>query len=118
MDRMISYCGLVCTECPAYLATKDNDDQRRADTAAQWSHQFKVDIKPEDINCLGCLSDRDPVFSYCRICAIRACGGERGLDNCAQCADFGCDKLTGFWALAPQAKTNLDAIRAEGTKLD
>jgi hypothetical protein len=113
MDRMTAFCGLICSECPAYLATKEDDDQRRADTAVQWSRQFKVDLKPEDIDCLGCRSERDPIFAYCRICAIRDCGRKRGLANCAQCADYGCDKLTNFWALAPQAKTNLDAVRAE-----
>jgi hypothetical protein len=113
MDQMISYCGLICTGCPAYLATMEDNDQLRADTAVQWSRQFKVDIKPEDINCLGCLSDRDPIFSYCRVCVIRACGQQRGVTNCAHCDDFGCDKLTGFWSLAPEAKTNLEAIRAE-----
>lgn len=110
---MIAFCGLVCTECPAYLATRDDDDQLRIDTAAQWSRQFKVDIQPEDINCLGCLSDQEPIFSYCRICAIRACGRDRGVANCAYCDDFGCERLTGFWTLAPESKTKLEAIRAE-----
>lgn len=113
MDQMIAFCGLVCTECPAHRATLQDDDQLRTDTAAQWSRQFRTDIKPEDINCRGCLSDLDEKFSYCRVCAIRACGHERAVTNCAFCDDFGCDKLTGFWALAPESKTNLEAIRAE-----
>ncbi|MBL7162300.1 MAG: DUF3795 domain-containing protein [Anaerolineales bacterium] len=23
MDKIIAYCGLVCTDCPAYIATQD-----------------------------------------------------------------------------------------------
>ncbi len=113
MDPMIAFCGLVCTECPAFRATVQDDDQLRADTAAQWSRQFKADIKPEDIDCRGCLSDQEPIFSYCRVCAIRACGRERAVTNCADCDDFGCDRLTGFWSLAPESRQNLERIRAE-----
>jgi len=113
MDQMIAFCGLVCTECPAFRATLQDDDQLRADTAAQWSQQFKADIKPGDINCRGCLSDQGEKFSYCRVCAIRACGQERAVTNCAYCDDYGCDKLTGFWTLAPQAQQNLERIKAE-----
>jgi hypothetical protein len=25
MDKMIAYCGLVCTDCDAYIATQAND---------------------------------------------------------------------------------------------
>ena len=25
MDKMIAYCGLVCTDCEAYIATQAND---------------------------------------------------------------------------------------------
>ena len=30
---MIAYCGLNCTECPAYIATKANDDKLREEAA-------------------------------------------------------------------------------------
>jgi len=26
---MIAYCGIKCTECPAYIATINNDDAKR-----------------------------------------------------------------------------------------
>ena len=29
MDKMIAYCGIVCTECPAFEATQKNDDAKR-----------------------------------------------------------------------------------------
>ncbi|MCK4356498.1 DUF3795 domain-containing protein [Candidatus Bipolaricaulota bacterium] len=25
MEKMIAYCGLICTNCPAYIATQKND---------------------------------------------------------------------------------------------
>ena len=55
LKEMIVFCGLGCHECGAFLATKDNDDRKRATVAQEWSRLFKVEIKPEDINCDGCL---------------------------------------------------------------
>jgi hypothetical protein len=53
---MIGFCGLNCYECGAFLATKENNDKKRAEVAQEWSRLFKVEIKPEDINCDGCQS--------------------------------------------------------------
>jgi hypothetical protein len=46
---MIAVCGLGCYECGAFLATKENDDQKRAKVAQEWSKLFKLEVKPEDI---------------------------------------------------------------------
>ncbi len=61
---MIAFCGLICHECGAFLATKENDDQKRATVAQEWSKLFKVEIKPEDINCDGCQSDGGRLSNY------------------------------------------------------
>ena len=55
MKQMIAFCGLGCHECGAFLATKENDDRKRATVAQEWFRLFKVGIKSEDINCDGCL---------------------------------------------------------------
>jgi len=64
LKEMIAVCGLDCHECGAFLATQDNDDQKRAEVAQEWSRLFKVEIKPEDINCDGCQSIGGLVFNY------------------------------------------------------
>ncbi len=51
MDEMIAFCGSLCYECPAFLATKNDDDEKRVETARVWSKQYNADIKPEDMNC-------------------------------------------------------------------
>jgi Protein of unknown function (DUF3795) len=28
MEEMIAFCGLNCAECPAFLATQENDDEK------------------------------------------------------------------------------------------
>ena len=54
MQKMIAFCGVICTECPVYIATQKNDDERREKVAQKWSSADEP-RKPEDINCDGCL---------------------------------------------------------------
>jgi len=110
MEKMIAFCGTVCAECPAFLATKMDDDNERKKIAELWTKRYNADIKPEDINCEGCLSEGKK-FSYCNVCEIRKCGQEKGLKNCAYCADYVCEKLDKFFEIAPDGKTILDEIK-------
>ncbi|KPJ65710.1 hypothetical protein AMJ44_09620 [candidate division WOR-1 bacterium DG_54_3] len=111
MEKMIAFCGLVCSECPAYIATQKDDDNERRKVAEMWSKGFKVELKPEDINCDGCLVDSENLFSHCKVCEIRKCGKETKVENCAYCDDYACEKLTDFFKMAPEAKTTLDEVR-------
>jgi len=110
MKKMIAYCGLNCYECPAFIATKNDDNAKRKETAELWSKQFGQEIKPEDINCVGCLTT--PVINYyCTVCEIRKCGRGRKVVNCAYCADYACEKLEKWFKMEPMSKTSLDEIR-------
>jgi hypothetical protein len=111
MKELIAFCGLVCSECPAFIATRNNDDNKRKETAEIWSKQFNADIKPEDINCDGCISNTGNLFNYPKVCEIRKCGKEKGVINCAYCNDYACEKLEGFFEMVPDAKKRLDSIR-------
>jgi hypothetical protein len=113
MDEMIAFCGLNCKRCEAFLATRDNDDQKRAKVAQLWSKEFKRDINPEDINCEGCLAEGENLFNYTQVCEIRKCGKEKGVVNCAHCHDFACEKLGQIFKMAPSAKKRLERIRAK-----
>ncbi len=35
---MIAYCGLNCSHCDAYIATQENNDSKRENTAQKWSY--------------------------------------------------------------------------------
>jgi len=108
---MIAYCGLDCTKCGAFMATAANDDALRAKTADEWSKTFKVQIPPDSINCTGCTSDGIK-FHYCdQICEIRKCGLAHKVDTCAVCPDYVCEKLKGFFQMAPEAQQNLERLR-------
>lgn len=111
MEKMIAVCGLVCTECPAFIATQKEDDNERKKVAEQWSKEFKVELKPEDINCDGCVADSERLFSHTKVCEIRKCGLDKKVANCAYCDEYACEKLTDFFKMAPEAKSNLDEVR-------
>lgn len=109
MDTMMAHCGLLCSECPAYKATANNDDALRTKTAEEWSKMFGGDFKAEDINCLGCKSDI--LFGYCKSCEIRACSTGNQFDSCAGCSTFDCDKLEGILQHSPDARERLQKLR-------
>jgi hypothetical protein len=111
MEKLISICGLICSECGAFLATQNDDDEARKKVAEEWSRTYQARIKPEDVNCVGCIQESGLVFSYCHVCEIRACGRGRKAKNCAYCQEYPCDKLKKFFELAPSAQKNLEAVR-------
>ena len=111
MDKMVAFCGITCTECPAFLATQKDDDNERKKVAELWSEQFNAEIKPEEVNCDGCLSDNGRLFGHCKVCEIRKCGQEEGIKNCAYCDDYACEKLNSFIDDVPEAKATLEEIR-------
>jgi len=111
MNKIIAFCGLTCTECLAFIATQKDDDKEREKVAKVWSKEFKRKIKPEEINCDGCLEESGRLFNYCKVCIIRECGKEKVVENCAYCDDYACEKLTKFFDIAAEAKTALVEIR-------
>ena len=108
---MIAFCGITCSECGAFLATRNDDNEKRQEVARLWSEKFKMDINPADINCDGCRSDGGALFNHCRVCAIRNCGMEKGVENCAHCDSYVCEKLAGFFQMVPDARELLDGIK-------
>jgi len=108
MDEMIAYCGLDCSECPAYIATIKDDDEKRKDLAEKWSTE-DFPLEPEDVNCRGCTEETD-VMSFCGDCDVRECASERGVENCAHCSVYQCSKLDKIFKMDAGAKERLDEI--------
>jgi len=109
--EMIAYCGLNCTECPALIATKENNEEKVKAIAAEWAKAYGANITADSVWCDGCLVGGKKC-GHCHECEIRACGMKKGVKNCAHCAQYPCGKLEAFFALAPVAKNNLEAIKA------
>lgn len=113
MNGLIAYCGITCSECEAYIATQENDDEKRKKVAETWSRQYKSNISQEDINCDGCSSGSTKLFSHCLVCPIRACAIEKNLENCAPCDEYACEKLREFFTFVPEAEKTLGRMRAD-----
>lgn len=113
MGRMVAYCGLVCTECDSYLATQANDLEALERVAKKAREEWgQADATAEGVRCDGCLGAGRKI-GYCATCEIRACGSARGAANCGACPEYpACEKIKGFFAMAPGAKKVLDEIAA------
>jgi hypothetical protein len=117
MTEMVAYCGLTCQTCPIYLATRQESKEEQASMRAEivklCKEQYGINYKLEDItDCDGCRTEGGRLFSACKNCPIRKCAREKGLENCAYCAEYACDKLEAFFKTDPTARTRLDAVRS------
>jgi len=97
-EKHKAMCGLNCSSCAAFIATENNDNKLREKTAKDWTEKYgaqslnKPAIKPVEINCSGCLS-QGPLYKHCYECEIRKCGFDKGIENCAECEKYKCNKL-------------------------
>ncbi len=113
MDRMIAFCGLVCSDCPGFVATQANDLATLDQLAEHARNEYGIaNASVETVKCDGCLSTSRRKCSYCAECDIRRCGVERGVENCAYCSDYVCEKLARFFTQVPAARSVLDPIHA------
>jgi len=113
MVSLIAACGLDCAQCESYRATQSNDLLMLEAIVQKWSEEYHASgLTVENIQCDGCMTAGRKT-GHCSECQIRLCAIERGLANCAVCLDYdACEKLQGFLNGVPQAKSNLEAIRA------
>lgn len=107
-----SLCGLDCSDCPCFLAWKNNNNDLRTKTAQRWSQEMNLpNLKAEDINCTGCLSDQEPHFSHCLQCPVRLCGQKRKIKNCGLCSDYSaCQTIKSLHKDIPEGKSICDKL--------
>ena len=112
MTKIVAVCGINCTECPAFIATQEDDDSKRIQVAEEWSKTYNNEVKPEQINCNGCLPGLG-VHQQLHVCEIRKCGIEKEVQNCAHCGDYKCEKLSKFLENVPDAESALKEIHQQ-----
>ncbi len=105
--KCTSYCGLDCEVCDAFVATKNNDSQLKAQVAQRWSKLYKKTINPEDVHCRGCKSQGTQGI-YCQsMCRIKPCCREKGIQTCAHCPEFPCGDLKEVFSFSKEAERRL-----------
>ena len=104
---MRSVCGLDCESCPAYIATKNNDDKLRAETAVEWSEKYNMKFSADMINCTGCKNKDGVHIGHWSECPLRLCAVSKSIPHCADCSELNqCEKVKSF-----QEMTGLDVSR-------
>jgi hypothetical protein len=109
MKNLIACCGLDCEFCDARIATVNDDNELREQTARKWSEMNHApEITPETINCMGCRVD-GVKFVYCEhLCGIRKCVAEKGFNTCGDCKELDHCQIVGVvLENAPDARKNL-----------
>ena len=93
MDTIPARCGYRCDLCPAF---KDNvrGPEHQQWVSDGWYKYYGFRIPPDRICCDGCWAE-DSTYPN-RIdtdCPVRPCVIEKGLESCAQCNEYICEKL-------------------------
>jgi hypothetical protein len=94
-NRIVAPCGIVCTDCLAYLATQSNDMEKLQEVAEQWSSEDQL-YEAKDLVCDGCFSDR--LHAFCTDCEARDCAIQKGYSVCSICSMYPCDRLNDVWS--------------------
>ena len=90
MEPIVAKCGYRCDLCRAFETNLKSDEDKR-EMAAAFKRYYGAEIPPEDIKpCNGCQNaEKSPDDD----CSVFPCVQQKGIENCAYCKDFGCDKL-------------------------
>jgi hypothetical protein len=87
MDEMLGYCGYNCHLC----AARSDDREVRQKLVDGWRKFFgHENYTVENVRCDGCLGDGRLADKECK---VRPCAREKGVESCAHCDEFPCDKL-------------------------
>jgi hypothetical protein len=88
---LIGYCGDDCKQCPRHIATQNSDQEGLEAAAILW---HKVGLRdhianPEEMICHGCAE-----LDTCHYSDIRECAQEKKIENCGQCNQYPCEKIS------------------------
>lgn len=86
-QEMTGYCGYDCRLC----AARSDDPDVRQRLVDGWRKIFGHEhYTADNVRCDGCRSEGRVADQECR---ARPCARERGVESCAACEEFPCDKM-------------------------
>jgi hypothetical protein len=115
MDGLMSACGVMCSDCGAYLAASKGPAYQQ-EVADAWRRIYGLEEKAANISCAGCLSPDEQVFHTSVRCTARRCCLNKGFKSCAECPEESCALLAraqSVWDGVPQIGATLSAADFE-----
>lgn len=115
MNKMMSACGVMCSECPAYFAASKGTAYQQQVVEA-WRRIYGLNEIIANISCGGCLGSDEDVFHTCRRCSARNCCRSKGLNSCAECPKKRCEDLEraqSVWDGVPEIGSSLSSADFE-----
>jgi len=92
MEPILTRCGYRCDLCLAYKPNVENNPSNQQKLSDGWFKYFGFRLPPQEIWCEGCMAENPRLID--QSCPVRPCVIERNLDNCSQCDQYVCEKLT------------------------
>lgn len=93
MEPILTRCGYRCDLCLAYRPNVEAHPENQQKLSDGWFKYFGFRVKPEHILCDGCLFEGEISTQMDAACPVRPCVKARGLENCAACGEYICEKL-------------------------
>lgn len=109
MEPILTRCGYRCDLCLAYRPNVERNPANQQVLSDGWFTYFGFRIPPEKIVCDGCLSTSADASLLDAGCPVRPCVIARGLDNCAACPEYGCEKLQQRRVVYEEIRERMDA---------
>ena len=89
MEEILGLCGFRCDLCQLYTKNVKNEKDK-VRVSQEFNRIFGYDVKPSDVECVGCKNEGKHADANC---PVRACALKKGVENCAYCQDYICNKL-------------------------
>jgi predicted amidophosphoribosyltransferase len=105
-----TYCGIYCGACSIVM----HGETGRTDEFSACLES----IPKEEFVCGGCKSDT--VYAGCKLCSLRPCALEKGVEHCIDCVDYPCkmyrkwNSMAKFLPHIGEALSSLELIKRDG----
>jgi hypothetical protein len=115
MNTMMSACGVLCSDCAAYLA-KAKGLEYQQQVAGAWRRIYGLNEAASNISCGGCVGPDEDIFHTSVRCAARRCCRGKGLNSCSECPEERCEDLEhaqSVWDGVPGIASSLSSAEFE-----
>ena len=106
MEPILTRCGYRCDLCLAYKPNVERNPANRQKLSDGWHQYFGFRIPPEEICCDGCMSENPEQID--QECPVRPCVIEKGIENCAACEQYICEKLQRRLVVYEEVKSRIN----------